>query len=131
MDKRVLLVEDNPHVQKIISTMLRRGGYEVETASDGGEGVQAALRRHHAVVLMDADLPVLDGWSATAQIKASAPDLPVVMLTGYSTPEHASRAEELGCDGLLGKPVDFHELLRVVRDCIPDKDAASGSESEG
>ncbi len=121
MENLVLLVEDEPAIQKLVATFLRRGGYEVETAADGDEGVRAALRLRPAVVLMDAGLPVLDGWSAAAQIKARAPEVAVVMLTGYSASQHIGRAQDLGCEGLLGKPIDFHEVLRVVRQCISEQ----------
>ncbi len=118
MDERVLVVEDEPVIQRILSLFLRRGGFEVEIARNGDEGVRAALRLRPALVLMDADLPVLDGWSAAAQIKAQVPEIPVLMLTGYSTPESIARAHEVGCAGLLGKPFDFDHMLDAVRACI-------------
>lgn len=118
MGKLVLLVEDDPDVQKIVSAILRRAGYEVETACDGEEGVRAALRLRPAAVLMDAVMPVLDGWNAAIRIKASAPELRVIMLTAHSLPEHARRARDVGCEGLLGKPVDIHEVVQVVQECI-------------
>lgn len=121
MGELVLVVEDDRAVQDLMAAIFRRGGFDVAIASNGAEGVKAALRLHPAAVLMDASLPVLDGWSAAALIKASDPQQCVIMLSGYSLPEHLERAQTVGCDRFLSKPADPHDVLQAVRGCIADK----------
>lgn len=125
MGKTVLLVEDDPDHRAIVSAMLRHAGYEVQIAIDGEAGVEAALRLRPAAILMDASLPRLDGWTATARIKAHAPELCVVMLTANALPEHRTMAETVGCDRFLTKPISPQDVLQVVRECTGGEEAAT------
>lgn len=125
MGKLVLVVDDDPDLQEIMSAMLRKEGYEVEVARNGEEGVRMALDLRPAIVLMDAGLPVVDGWRATARIKASAPQLRVIMLTAHVLPDHVTLAQAVGCDGFLRKPIDPHDVVRAVRDSIGPSESAA------
>ncbi len=114
----ILVVDDNPTIQELLAAVFRSHGFDVEVASDGAQAVRAALQLRPAAVVMDGLLPVLDGWSATEEIKARNPQQCVVMLSAYSEPKHLRRARQVGCDYFISKLEMPHNLVRVVRDCI-------------
>jgi CheY-like chemotaxis protein len=113
---RILLVEDNEMNRDMLSRRLRRRGYDVLTAVDGEEGVAAAREHGPDLVLMDMSLPVLDGWSATRQLK-SAPEtrsIPVIALTAYALSGDREQALDAGCEDYDTKPVEFPRLLAKI-----------------
>ncbi len=123
MGKLVLVVDDNRDLREILSATLCHAGYEVAVARSGEEGVRMALALRPALILMDAEMPVLDGWSATAQIKMSAPHLCVIMLTAHVLAEHAALAQGVGCDGFLRKPIAPHDVLQAVQERISRRES--------
>ncbi|HEX5725888.1 MAG TPA: response regulator [Longimicrobiaceae bacterium] len=113
----VLLVEDHPDNRAIYATILRHVGYEVAEAATGEEGVRLARELLPAVILMDIAMPPgIDGWEATRRIKAdpATAGIPVVALTAYAMAEDRARAEEVGCDGYLAKPVEPRDVVEEV-----------------
>jgi CheY-like chemotaxis protein len=98
--------------------VLRMSGYRVVEATNGQEAVELARREQPDVILMDLNLPVLDGLSATRQIKAdySLRDTPVVAVSAYDSVRR--RAVQAGCAGLVTKPIDLEELKAVVNGLI-------------
>ena len=127
----VLVVEDDPDHLDIITAALRHHGYEVRVAVNGIQGVERSLAERQDVVLMDARLPVMDGWSATASIKQRAPELCVVMVTANALPEHRQMAQAVGCDGFYTKPIEPMRLLRIVRECVERRDGARADPAPG
>ena len=117
----VLVVEDDPDHLEIITTALRHAGYHVLQAVDGIDGVERSLAHRPDVVLMDASLPGMDGWSATAAIKQQVPDLCVLMVSAHALPEHRQMALAVGCDGYYTKPIQPTALLRIVRECVDER----------
>ena len=113
---RILLVEDNEMNRDMLSRRLERRGYEVVIAVDGAEGVAKARSEAPALILMDMSLPVLDGWEATRQIKASPATgaIPVIALTAHAMSGDRERALEAGCDDFDTKPVDLTRLLAKI-----------------
>jgi CheY-like chemotaxis protein len=111
----VLLVEDNLDHQDIVAAVLRHAGIVVLLAGDGETGVRLSLAERPDLVLMDADLPIMDGWEAAAAIKRAAPEIAVVMLSAHVLPEHRARAEAAGCDGFYTKPIQPAALREIVR----------------
>jgi CheY-like chemotaxis protein len=113
---RILLVEDNELNRDMLRRRLVRHSHVVESAADGAEAVAKALANPYDVVLMDIELPVLDGWQAIERIKASPSHsmLPIVVLSGFALTETRDRAFRLGCADFLTKPLDFAHLLESI-----------------
>ena len=114
--KTVLLVEDNEDNRIIYATALRYAGYEVLEAITGTEGVHRTRTQQPDLVLMDISVPELDGWEATAIIKAdpSTRHIPVIAVTAHALPGDQERSMEAGCDGYLAKPIPPAVLLAEV-----------------
>jgi CheY-like chemotaxis protein len=113
---RVLLVEDNEMNRDMLSRRLTKRGYEVEIVTDGRQGVTRALSGGFDVVLMDMNLPELDGWEATRQIRAqpAGATLPIIALTAHAMSGDRDKALEAGCNDYDTKPVDFDRLLAKI-----------------
>jgi two-component system, cell cycle response regulator DivK len=110
---KILLVEDNEMNRDMLSRRLARRGYEVVVAEDGAAGVELARSVSPHLILMDMSLPVMDGWEATRQIKASPETrgIPVIALTAHAMAGDEEKAMAAGCDGYETKPVDLSRLL--------------------
>lgn len=115
---RVLLVEDSLDNQILISTFLSKAKATVETASNGEEGVQKALASDYDIVLMDIQMPVLDGYGAFEKLKASGYRKPVIALTAHALIEEKERAFELGFFGYLTKPVNRQTLVSTIAEAV-------------
>jgi two-component system, cell cycle response regulator DivK len=111
---RILLIEDDKIIQKIIKQRLAAEGHDVLLADDGVEGVALAQSEKPDLILMDMLLPRLNGWLATAQIKAILIDTPIVALTGAATAEEEQKMMAAGCSDLVIKPVNFAELAAKI-----------------
>lgn len=114
--KIILLVEDNEDNRIIYATALRYAGYEVVEAVTGTEGVQRARSSRPDLVLMDISVPELDGWEATAVLKAdpTTKHIPVIAVTAHALPGDEQRSLAAGCDGYLAKPIPPARLLAEV-----------------
>ncbi|MGA1523857.1 MAG: response regulator, partial [Planctomycetota bacterium] len=110
------LVEDNEMNRDMLSRRLVRRGYEVVIAVDGGEGVAKASTESPAVILMDMDLPVIDGWEATRQIKATdlGPKVGIIGLTAHAMSGDREKCLAAGCDDYDTKPVEFARLTEKI-----------------
>lgn len=129
---KLLLVEDNEMNRDMLSRRLERRGYSVVCAVDGGQAVQMAASERPSLILMDMSLPVLDGWEATRQIKATNPRLPIIALTAHAMEGDERRAREAGCDDYDTKPVELERLLGKIQKLLPatvagDKAAAGAT----
>jgi CheY-like chemotaxis protein len=113
---RILLVDDNAENRRFLSRRLERRGFEVLVAVDGAAAVEMARVEKPDLILMDMNMPTLDGWEATRQIKAdpaSAP-IPVVGLTAHALEGDRERAIEAGCAEYHTKPVEFPKLMDQI-----------------
>lgn len=111
----ILYVEDNEDNVYMLSSRLRRRGFDVIVARDGAEGVEMACRERPDLVLMDLSLPVIDGWEATRQIKAAVSGIPVIALSAHAMAGDGERALAAGCDDYDTKPVDLPRLLGKIK----------------
>jgi two-component system, cell cycle response regulator DivK len=113
---KILLVEDNETNQDMLSRRLRRKGYEVLIAGDGGQGVTMAQTVEPDIILMDMSLPVLDGWEATRRLKASAATcrIPIIALTAHAMAGDREKAMAAGCDEYDTKPIELPRLLEKI-----------------
>ena len=112
----ILLVEDNEVNRDMLLRRLQRAGYQVATAGDGETALTAMREQQPAVVLMDMNLPVKDGWTACreSQQDASIAEIPIIALTAHAMEEDKHRALEAGCSDYATKPVDFPDLLKKI-----------------
>jgi len=110
---RVLLVEDNEMNRDMLSRRLRKKGFEVDMALDGAQGVEMARNGSYDIVLMDMSLPVIDGWEATRQLRASpeTQTIPIIALTAHAMSGDRDRAMDAGCSDYDTKPVEIDRLL--------------------
>ena len=113
---KILVVEDNEMNRDMLSRRLKRRGFDVVVAADGAEGVAMSRSAGPDLILMDMSLPVLDGWAATAQIKAdpATEAIPVIALTAHAMAGDRERALAAGCDDYDTKPVDLDRLLDKI-----------------
>lgn len=118
MSKRVLLVEDNEMNRDMLSRRLARRGYEVLIAVDGQQGVDAAKAENPEIILMDMNLPVMDGWEATRLLKNDdqTKHIPIIALTAHAMRSDRDEMLEAGCDEYETKPVDFSRLLAKIEE---------------
>lgn len=116
----LLLVEDNELNRDMLTRRLKRAGLEVLTAGNGQEALDIMLREQPAVVLMDMNLPVLDGWSACRQAREDerTSHIPIIALTAHAMETDRQAALEAGCDEYATKPVDFPGLLGKIEKLI-------------
>ncbi|HWE75535.1 MAG TPA: response regulator [Stellaceae bacterium] len=113
---KILLVEDNEMNRDMLSRRLERKGFEVVMAVDGQQGVDLALSEIPDLILMDMDLPIIDGWEATRRVKSgeSTRAIPVIALTAHAMVGDRDKAMAAGCDDYDTKPVDFPRLLGKI-----------------
>jgi CheY-like chemotaxis protein len=123
---RVLLVEDDEMNRDMLSRRLARKEYEVLVAVDGKEGVEMAGSVAPDLILMDMSLPVMDGWEATRQLKASPETkaIPIIALTAHAMSGDREKAIEAGCDDYDTKPIELPRLLAKMEALLGEKKAA-------
>ena len=118
MTKRILVVEDTEDNRQILRDLLSAAGFEMVEAEDGAAGVAAAEREKPDLILMDIQLPVMDGYEATRRIKANAAlkHIPIIAVTSYALSGDEEKARAAGCDGYVTKPFSPRQLLAKVRE---------------
>ena len=116
MAKKVLVVDDEPDVLKIVSFRLKSAGYEVKTASDGQEALDLIEKDCPDLILLDLRMPVMDGYEAINILKADSvlKDIPVIVLTASAMKEEQEKIDSLNCEGYLRKPIEKNKLLREL-----------------
>jgi two-component system, cell cycle response regulator DivK len=122
---RVLIVEDNPLNLKLVRDVLLMAGFEVIEARTGEDGVARAQDSQPDLILMDLQLPGVDGTQAMRTIKASpsGSGIPIVALTAFAMSEDRDRALRNGFDDYLSKPISVRDLPRQIADLLPERDA--------
>ena len=114
---KILLVEDHEEIWDFLSRRLKRRGYDVILAHDGEAGVQQARAGRPDVILLDMNLPILDGWSAARALKSSGDtrDIPIIALTAKAMKGDREKCLEAGASDYVAKPVNTDQLLSLVR----------------
>ena len=125
---RILLVEDNEMNRDMLSRRLQRQGFEVTLASDGRQGVDMARAAAPDVILMDMSLPLLSGWDATRELKASEATrrIPIIALTAHAMSGDEEKARAAGCDDFDTKPIELPRLLGKIRRFVGDASGTPG-----
>ena len=123
--KTILIVEDNEKNMKLARDILQAKGYATLQAVDGLSGVRLALENRPDLVLMDIQLPDINGIEAFTRIRANADTaaVPVVAFTASVTPLDRNRITDAGYDGFIGKPINLKEFLAIVQQVIAERAA--------
>ena len=122
MSKRILVIEDTEDNRQIIRDLLSSVGYELIEAVDGAAGVALARDERPDLILMDIQLPEIDGYEATRRIRA-IPELakvPIIAVTSYALSGDEAKTREAGCDGYVAKPFSPRQLLAKIREFLPE-----------
>ncbi len=114
LGKRILLVEDAEDNQVLISRFLQKTGAEIDIASNGKEGVEKALAKDYSVVLMDIQMPLLDGYEATSRLRQVGYQKPIIALTAHALIEEREKCLRTGCNGHLTKPINRQLLIESL-----------------
>ena len=122
---KILLVEDHQEIWDFLSRRLKRRGFEVEIAEDGQQGLERARADRPDVMLLDMNLPVMDGWSVAKELKAdeATRDIRIIALTAHAMAGDRDKAIAAGCDDYHAKPVDFSQLLNQIEALIGKSEA--------
>jgi CheY-like chemotaxis protein len=121
MPTRVLIVDDDPAARRLYGAFLRSKGMEIHEAESGMEAVQRVEQVPFHLVLMDLDMPGIDGWMAMSLIRARLPQLPMVILTAMAGNDFKERAAKLGVHEILHKPCPHDELMRATERALKPK----------
>lgn len=113
---KLLLVEDHEEIWDFLSRRLKRRGFDVVLAFDGRQGVDMARDERPDVILLDMNLPVIDGWTAARELKAGQETaaIPIIALTAHAMSGDREKTLQAGCDDYHPKPVDFSRLLTQI-----------------
>ncbi len=124
-DYTVLIVEDNPNNRMIMRDMMEVQGHRTLEAVDGPAGLDMAVRHRPDLILMDVQLPGMDGYEVTRRLKAQeeTKGIPIIAVTSFAMKGEEDRAREAGCDAYLSKPIDIHKLVETVKKFLSAKGA--------
>ena len=117
MSKRILVVEDQPDSRQIIRDMLAPTDYEITEAENGEEALAAITKQRPDLILMDVQMPIMDGYTATRRIKGDATlrSIPIIAVTSYALSDEEKKARAAGCDDYVSKPFSPRQLLAKIR----------------
>ena len=117
---KLLLVEDNALNRDMLSRRLERMGYNVLVACDGQEGVDMTRTHKPTLVLMDINMPIMDGWQALKVLKkdSDTANIPVIALTAHAMTSDRDKADEIGFNAYATKPIDFPALVQMIQNLL-------------
>lgn len=113
-DIRVLIAEDNVLNQRIIEILIKKNGWICTMVADGSEAVDECINGNYDVILMDIDMPVMNGWEATIEIRKKNISIPIIALTAYSEESFKKKSFESGMNNFLSKPYDKEEIYKAI-----------------
>ena len=121
MSKRILVVEDQEDNRQIVRDLLTANDFEMTEAENGEEALAAVVKDRPDLILMDIQLPVMDGYEATRRIKAdpSLRSIPIIAVTSYALSGYEEKARAAGCNDFVPKPYSPRQLLAKIREYLP------------
>ena len=123
---KILLVEDHEELWDFLSRRLRRRGFDVVLAHDGQQALDQVAAETPDLMLLDMNLPVMDGWTVARTLRQRENKLPIIALTAHAMAGDRAKAIEAGCDDYHPKPVDFSRLLDQVDTSLLRREEAEG-----
>lgn len=122
--KRILAIEDQEDNRAILRDLLTAVGYDLIEAVNGAEGIAKAEAEKPDLILMDIQMPVLDGYECTRRIKANPAlkAIPIIAVTSYALSGDEAKTKAAGCDGYIAKPYDPRDMLKMIRRYLGDKE---------
>jgi PAS domain S-box-containing protein len=125
---KVLLAEDGRDSQRLISAILTDAGANVVPAETGKQAVHLAQTEQFDLILMDVQMPILDGYAASARIRSTNPNVPIIILTAHATAEDRAKSVAAGCSEFLTKPFDTNNLLKTLAKYLPSSRREASAE---
>lgn len=122
MNRSILLIEDNEQNRYLLTFLLEQHGYQVMSAADGARGIEAAKTFQPSLILLDIQLPTMDGYAVARALRQNAAlcDVPIVAVTSYAMPGDQEKALEAGCTGYIEKPINPQTFIEEMeRSLIP------------
>ncbi len=123
---KILLVEDHEELWDFLSRRLRRRGFEVVLAHNGQQALDQVAAETPDLMLLDMDLPIMDGWTVARTLRQQANRIPIIALTAHAMSGDRTKALDAGCDEYHPKPVDFSRLLNQVDEALLKREEAGG-----
>ncbi len=123
---KLLLVEDHDELSDFLSRRLRRRGFDVVLARDGMDAVKQAEADAPDLILLDMNLPLMDGWSVARALRQKSNPVPIIALTAHAMSGDRAKALEAGCDEHHPKPVDFDLLLEQIDEALLRREESAG-----
>jgi two-component system cell cycle response regulator DivK len=114
MGAKILYIEDNFENRTLVKRILQAEGYTVLEAGDGPSGIDMALELHPDLILMDINLPEVDGYTATSKLKKALANVPIIAMTANVMKGDREKSLEAGCDGYIQKPIDVDKLPEQI-----------------
>ncbi len=132
MTARILIIEDNPQNMYLTTFILEKSGYRVLQATDGKSGIQLARREHPDLVLLDIQLPIMDGYAVARELSkdGGAAHAPIIAVTSYAMPGDRERAIESGCVGYIEKPINPATFVGEIEQYLRAGDASPAAEGK-
>jgi CheY-like chemotaxis protein len=125
--KKVLYVDDSEETLEVIQIILAKSGYQILTASSGKQAVEVCSKEQPDLVLMDINMPDLDGFASIQLLRSSGYNNPVIMLTASENEEDRAKAKAIGCVDYILKTLDMRDIESVIDRYIADADAGGGA----
>jgi two-component system, cell cycle response regulator DivK len=124
---KILIIEDNPKNMKIMVDLMEVHGYESITAENGVIGLETAKTYLPDLILMDVQLPKMDGYEVTSRLKGmnDTKEIPIIVVTSFAMRGEEKRAKEVGAAGYISKPIDIRKLMKTVAEHLPKNDEQS------
>lgn len=121
MSKSILLIEDNEQNTYLVRFLLERSGYTVHAVADGARGIEAARTLQPALILLDIQLPTMDGYQVARALRqqSALQHVPIVAVTSYAMPGDKERSLAAGCTGYIEKPINPETFVSEVESCLP------------
>lgn len=110
----VMVVEDSTDIRMMMRILLEMDGYRVVEAANGLRAIELAINERPALIMMDLNLPLMDGLAATGHIREHLPEVPIIALSGHTTDDYRSAAFAVGCTDYMVKPLDFKLLDTIL-----------------
>jgi two-component system, cell cycle response regulator DivK len=121
MSNTILVVEDQEDNRQILRDLLGASGYEMLEAENGADALTAVAKQRPDLILMDIQLPIMDGYEATRRLKAdpATKDIPIIVVTSYALSGDETKARNSGCDAYVTKPYSPRALLATIKEFLP------------